>query len=141
MGSHGANILVIVFAKVVYSVGGVFFEIRERLKKLCSVHRGQAFERCMGKWECLIAWTNACLLFAGDELVCGVHESDVTELLAGTRRSARPKSSMLTLLFGYTVVAGICSTQLCRPQSEKVHQRNAPVLRADLHGPVYRENP
>jgi len=83
MGSHGANILVIVFAMVVYSVDGVFFEIRERLKrkrlkKLCSVHRGQAFERRMGKWECLIAWTNACLLFAGDlyqNTVCGIYST------------------------------------------------------------------
>ena len=49
MGVHGVNILVLVFAEVVYGIDGVFLEIRERLEELCDVYRGQAFERCMGR--------------------------------------------------------------------------------------------
>src|SRR6266850_1498692 len=155
MGSHGANILVIVFAKVVYSVGGVIFEIRERLKKLCSVHRGQVFERCMFKWECLIAWTNACLLFAGDELVSehrvwyystSERKGEMDEnnarrdhrLSLNTRRSARPKGSTvqygLTLLFVYWLAYCICSPALNFVASNRkgalvLPTKRTPVLR------------
>jgi hypothetical protein len=96
------NILVLVFAKVVYGIDSVFLEIREGLEKLCDIHGGQTFERCMGRMgksnrmnQCFSSlcrertWISvAYMMWKGE-----VDWKRTTEWLTGNRRSARPNSS------------------------------------------------
>lgn len=120
------NILILVFAEVVYPRLMTLLYIKERVEIFCNVHCAQAFEGCMGSKGSLIAWTNASLLCAGEEFAseCGWRvqgeNGQMTELVVGARRLERPKSS--TVWRTYATLAGIpVLYPNCQPVNLNLH--------------------